>query len=106
MEYHHLQLRISVKALKYKNDRDSPEVHKISKFLYNIKWTKNFKEYAHIVIGFREIPLSYLILDEVTPSVVAAPLDKNQNYSNKHESIDAEIIARTSHGHALFRGKN
>jgi hypothetical protein len=44
---------------------------------------------------------------ELVPSPAAAPaLEQHQPYSAEHGSIEAELIARASHDHALYRDDN
>ena len=52
---------------------------KISKELHVTKWTEEFKDYAHIVIGVRTVPLAYRILYDVTFPDTAPTLASNQS---------------------------
>ena len=54
----------------------------------------------------RTIPLSYVIRDAVAVPVVAPLLATDQPHSTEHGSVEAELIARSSHGHALYRDDN
>jgi hypothetical protein len=97
---------IQWKALKDKKDEDIPDVPKITKALPIIKWTEAFTDFLDRVIGVRTIPLCYVIREEVQVTQVAPPLANDQPHSTEHGSVEAELIARSSHQHPLFRGDN
>ncbi len=88
-----------------KANEDVPETPKISKALPVIKWTDSFRDFLARVIGVRTIPLTYVIREQ--ENVPAAPqLAINQPHSIEHGSVEAELVARASHIHALFRDDN
>ena len=93
-------------ALKEKNGEDSPETPKISKALPVIKWTEAFQDFLNRKIGNQNIPLAYIIQAEPNPPAVAPPLAPGQPHSVEHGSVEAELIARASHTHTLFRNDN
>jgi hypothetical protein len=93
------------KALEDKKGGDEPDVPMISKALPIIKWTEAFRDYLHRVIGVRTIPLAYVIRPEATVPTIGAQA-AGTPHSVQHEAIDAEMIARASHGHPLFREDN
>jgi hypothetical protein len=93
------------KALEDKKDGDEPEVPKITKALPVIKWTEAFRDYLHRVIGVRTIPLAYVIRPEAAVPVIG-PQAAGTPHSVQHEAIETELIARASHGHALYREDN
>ena len=93
------------KALEDKKGGDEPDVPMISKALPIIKWTEAFRDYLHRVIGVRTIPLAYVIRPEATVPAIGAQA-AGTPHSVQHEAIDAELIARASHGHPLFREDN
>ena len=97
---------IQWKALKAKKDEDTPEVPKISKSLPIIKWTEEFQDHLHQVIGVRMIPLAYVIRTNKDVPVVAPPLQVGQLHSDAHGSIKGKLIVLASHTHALFRDDN
>ena len=98
---------IQWKALKgRKKDEDDPEVPKITRALPIMKWTESFPVFLGKVIGSRMIPLSYVIRPEVQVPAVAPPLANNQPHSTEHGSVEAELIARASHDHPLYRDDN
>ena len=97
---------IQCKALKDKKDEDILDVPKITKALPIIKWTEAFTDFLDRVIGVRTIPLCYVIREEVQVTQVAPPLANDQPHSTEHGSVEAELIARSSHQHPLFRGDN
>ena len=96
------------KALEDKKGGDEPDVPMISKALPIIKWTEAFRDYLHRIIGVRTIPLAYVIRPEATipPIGAQAAGTAGTPHSVQHEAIDAEMIARASHGHPLFREDN
>ena len=93
-------------ALKEKKGDDSPETPKISKALPVIKWMEAFQDFLNRKIGNRNIPLAYIIHDVLNPPAAAPPLAPGQPHSLEYGSVAAELIARVSHAHALFRNDN
>ena len=65
-----------------------------------------FQDFLNRKIGNRNIPLAYIIPDEPNPPAVAPSLAPGQPHSVEHGSVEAELIARASHTHALFRNDN
>jgi hypothetical protein len=94
------------KALKDRKTGDIPDVPKITKALPIIKWTQAFADFLHRVIGVRMIPLAYVIRDDVTVPAAAPPLLAGQPHSMEHGSVEAELVARAKHNHALYRDDN
>jgi hypothetical protein len=97
---------IQWKALKDRQDDDDPEVPKVSKSLSIMKWTEAFQDFLSRVVGKRLIPLIYVIRDDVNVPALAPPLMQNQPHSAAHGSVEMELVARASHGHALYRDDN
>ena len=93
-------------ALKERKGDDSPNIPKISKALPLIKWMEAFQDFLNRKIGNCNIPLAYIIHDEPNPPAAALPLAVGQPHSIEHGSVEAELIARASHTHALFRNDN
>ena len=93
-------------APKEKKGDDSPETPKISKALPVIKWMEAFQDFLNRKIGNRKIPLAYIIRDELNPPAAAPPIAPGQPDSIKHGSVEAELIARALHTHALFHTDN
>jgi hypothetical protein len=94
------------KALKDHKLGDLPEVPKVTKALPIIKWTQAFADYLHRVIGVRMIPLAYVIREKVDVPAAAPTLANGQPHSTEHGSVEAELVARASHTHALYRDDN
>jgi hypothetical protein len=92
-------------ALKDRKDGEAPEVPKISKTLSIIKWTEAFTDFLHRKIGVRMVPLAYVVREVVAPGA-PPPLAAGLPNSTEHGSVEGEMIARTSHTHALFRDDN
>jgi hypothetical protein len=97
---------IQWKALKDRKDADIPDIPKITKVLTIMKWAEAFPDFLSQVIGVRTIPLSYIIRDEMTPPAAAPILLPNQPHSVMYGSVEAELIARASHAHPLYRDDN
>ena len=93
-------------TLKEKKGDDSPETPKISKALPVIKWMEAFQDFLNRKIGNRNIPLAYIIHDVLNPPATAPPLAPGQPHSLEYGSVEAELIARASHAHALFCNDN
>ena len=93
-------------ALTEKKGEDSHETPKISKVLPVIKWKEAFQDFLNRKIGNRNLPLAYITHDVPNPHAVAPPLAPGQPHSLEHGSVEAELIARASHAHALFRNDN
>jgi hypothetical protein len=94
------------KALKDRKKGDIPEVPKITKALPIIKWTQAFADFLHRVIGVRTIPLAYVIREDVVVPAEAPALLAGQPHSREHGSVEAELVARARHNHALYRDDN
>ena len=92
--------------LKDRKDAETPSVPKITKTLVIVKWTEAFNDFLHRVVGARHIPLAYVIRPTEDVPIAAPALANNQPYSTEHGSVEAELIARASHAHALFRSDN
>jgi hypothetical protein len=94
------------KALEDKKGGDEPDVPMITKALPIINWTEAFRDYLHQVIGVRIIPLAYAIRPDATVPTIGGPQAAGTPHSAEHEAINAELIARASHGHPLFGEDN
>jgi hypothetical protein len=93
------------KALKDMKGDDKPEVPKITKALPIMKWTEAFRDYLNRVVGVRNIPLAYVIRPEADVPAIGAQA-AGTPHSVEHGSIEAELVARASHGHSLFSKDN
>lgn len=94
------------KDLKARKTTDKPETPKISRGLPVVKWTEAFTDFLNRVSGSRYIPLAYVVRPDAVVPAAAPPLLNNAPYSIVHGSVEAELIARASHDHALFKGDN
>ena len=88
--------------LERKDDTEAP-VPKLDKNLTVPKWLESVKIHLSTVLGKRGIPLSYVVRPDEAVAAVPPPLLAQQAYSEEHGSVEAELIARSSHTHALFR---
>ena len=93
-------------ALKEKKGDDSPETPKISKVLPDIKWTEAFQDFLNRKIGNHNIPSAYIFCDVQNPPDAAPPLAPGQPHSLEYGSVEAELITRALHAHALFCNDN
>ena len=94
------------KALKSHKDEDDPDVPKITQTLPIFKWTEAFQDFLHQMVSVRTIPLAYVIRANVDVPPQAPPVQVNQLHSEQHGSVEAELIARVSHAHALYHDDN
>ena len=78
----------------------------ISKFLTIVPWLESFDIYLGSTYGVRKCPMGYVIRTDPDVPVAAPPLAPSQLYSIEHGSLKAEMIARVSHGHALYKLDN
>ena len=93
-------------ALVERKDNDAPDVPKITKNLTIIKWSEAFPEFLSRVIGVRTIPLSYVIRAEAAVPAACPARATDMPHSEEHGLVEADLIARASHTHALFRDNN
>jgi hypothetical protein len=94
------------KSLKDRKEESAPATPKITKTLDVMKWTESFADFLNRVIGMRTIPLSYVTRQDGDVPNAAPALATNQPYGEVFGSVEAELIARASHGHAMFRDDN
>lgn len=88
-----------------KKGEEENEVPRITRTLPIIKWTESFEEFLHQTIGDNNAPMTYIV--RADPNVGAPPaLLNNKSYSEAHESVEGELIARTSHGTTKFKADN
>lgn len=78
----------------------------ISKQLPIIRWCESFKDLLARCIGVKYIPLSYVIRDDATVPATCPDRANDQPYSQSHGSIEADLVARASHTHNLYRDDN
>ena len=67
---------------------------------------KAFVDYCNRKIGSRTIPLAYVIRKDANVPTAAPALDPGFPHSAEHGSVEADLIARASHNHPLFRDDN
>ena len=97
------------KSLKVrKTATNKPETPKITRGLPVVKWTEAFSDFLNRVIGSScYIPLAYVICsEEAAVPAAAPPLYNNLPYSIVHGSVEAKLMARGSHNHALLQDNN
>ena len=93
-------------ALKDRKKDNDPEVPKITKALPIIKWIEAFQDFLHWIIGVRMIPLAYVIFANVNIPAPPPQLTVNQPHSDKHGFVEAELVACSSHTHALYHNES
>lgn len=74
---------------------------KNSKSLPILKWTVAFQDFLYRALGARYIPLTHVICDPATPAAIGVQA-RHKPYFNDHGSVEAELIARAWHDHALY----
>ncbi len=94
------------KSLERKKEADAPDTPTITRALPIMKWSEAFETFLSQVIGNRMIPLSYVIRTDETVAATAPPLIANKCYSVEHGSVEGELVARSSHGHVIFKDDN
>ena len=94
------------KAIVASKKETQPEVPTISKALPIIKWIEVFADHLYRCIGGRNIPLAYVIRENVVVPAVCPPLAVDQPYSTEHGSVSDDLINRGSHTHGLFAKDN
>ena len=92
--------------LVMRKGEDVSDVPMISKPLPIIKWTEYFADFLHQDFGERNIPLSYVIRELDTVPIMAPLTMRGKLYSDKHGSVEKEIITRASHTHNNFKEDN
>jgi hypothetical protein len=81
-------------------------VPKITKALPVIKWTEAFDDFLSRKIGARTIPLAYVTREKEDVPAAAPTLAQDKPHSTEFGSVEGDMVARASHGHALFREDN
>ena len=76
---------------------------KASKALPVIKWSGEFTDFLHRVVGIRMIPLAYVVRKNVVPARFLLPLAQDRPHSEDYGSIEEEIIDLASHAHWLLK---
>ena len=94
------------KALEDRRKADNPEVPKITKTLNVIKWSEAFADFLHRKIGVRKIPLAYVVREAVAVPNLVPDRANNMPHTTAHGSVEADMVARASHNHPLFRDDN
>ena len=89
-----------------RKDEDAPEVPKISRALPMMRWTEAFPDFLARIIDVRTVPLSYVIREAADVPAAVPALAANQPHSAEHGSVEADMVTRASHDHALFRDDN
>ena len=93
-------------AIRQKKKDDEPDVPKITRTLPIVRWTESFEDFLHQIIGSRHIALAYLVRSEVQAANPAPALIANKSYSEEHESVMGELIARATHDHTKYKDDN
>ena len=93
-------------ALKDRKNDNDLEVPKIPKAVPIIKWMEAFQDFLHQIIRVMIVLLVYVIYANINVSAPPTHLTVNQPHSDKHGSVEAELIAHLSHTHALYHDNN
>lgn len=94
------------KALAEKVESEEPLVPKITRNVKVTSWCESFRDHISQIYGVRKAPLTYVIREDVNVVLPAPRLANNQPFSVEHGSVEGELVARLSHGHAAFRDDN
>jgi hypothetical protein len=89
-----------------KKGKDEPETPNISKSLNIMKRSEAFHNILHRCIGVHNIPIIYVIREEVAVPAAVPALMAGQPHSTEAGSVEMELTLRASHIHPLFRGDN
>ena len=90
-------------ALKARKKDEDPEVPNITKALPIIKWVETFQDFLHLTLM---IPLAYVICANANVPAQPPQLTVNQPHSDEHGSMETELVAHSSHTHALYHDDN
>ena len=104
--------RVQWDALLEKKE-DDPDVPKLQKNGQLIKWIEAFQIFCGAKVGSRNVPIAYLIREEKSggEALVDMPdslpaLEDGHCHSEKHGSLESELVALVSHDHPLYRNDN
>ena len=98
-----LQMKSLETRMKINEDHEIP---KITKRLVIIKWTEALDDFLHCKIGRRMIPLAYVTRATATAPGACPPRATDMPHSTQHGSVKADLVARVSHTHPLYRDDN
>ena len=79
---------------------------KISKALPAMKWNEAFTDFLHRVVGFRMIPLDYVVRQSVVHVRPLLPLAHDSPHSEDHSSIEEDVVEFALHAHWLFKNNS
>ena len=94
----------SLKEQKSANDEGSLPV--ISNKLSIANFFEAYETFVENFVGQSGCPLTWIYRPNVAVAAPAPALEANQPFSEEHGSISAELSARMSHAHALYRPDN
>ena len=87
-------------------NQESLVVPVISKSNPIFQWSESWSIYLDAKLGYRKIPLAYIVRPVSNPPVNPPALMTNRPYSEEHGSVANELIARADHNHGLFAQDN
>ena len=94
-------------ALQARKEQDEAEVPKLTNGGDVSKWVESMKLHLGSIIGVRDAPLLYLLRETADVSSVSRPkCATNQPHAKEFKTLVAELIAFTSHDHALYTNDN
>ena len=96
------------KASKEAKEETQPDVPTIGNksSLSVIRWIEAFRDHTLRCYGARNIPLLYVIRENVNVPAICPARAQDQPYTEEHGSIIDDLVARASHTHGLFRQDN
>ena len=89
-----------------KKEGTAPSVPKLAKGLHPPKWLESFKMHCRNIIGALGMLIYYIMIPNVVVAMTAPPLTIDQPCSKEHGSLEDELIAQSSHTHALYKSDN
>lgn len=94
------------KALKTAAKKDSNDVPKLTATSVITNWFDSFVIFLDGEMGVRKSPLSYVVRENEVVPAAEPVLVAGQPHSVLYGSVKADMIARISHTHALFKDDN
>ena len=97
---------VEYEAIKKLVKEEKPDVPIIHKNLAPIRWLESFKDCLYCTFGVREMPLIYVICDEVAVMPEANDPLNGRNAYSASGSVLNELIERIDHNDPLFKTDN
>ena len=92
--------------MKENRKAEDPNTPTINKSLPIMKWTEAFRDHLHRCVDAKRIPLAYVIRDDEAVPGPCPPLKMDQPFSEKHGSVEEDLVHCASHVHGLYKADN